>query len=184
MATLASGIGLFEVFHISGTGSLVNLSTRGPVLTGDNVMIGGFMIRGEATKVVVQQAVGPDLTSRGVSGALEDPTVEVYSGSSLHGEQQQLARRRPSGSDSCCWTGPRARVGARRLCRARLEPTPPCFAARTGLPASVWSSSRSRVRLQSPTQSRRLRNSHRVEIGFPQLAGRVLVPGSEDHAWF
>ncbi len=69
-----TGIALFEVFHVSGTGSLVNLSTRGPVLTGDNVMIGGFMIRNEAMKVVVR-ALGPDLTARGVPGALEDPTV-------------------------------------------------------------------------------------------------------------
>ena len=79
-----TGIALFEVFHVSGTGSLVNLSTRGPVLTGDNVMIGGFMIRNEPMKVVVR-ALGPDLTARGVPGALEDPTVEIYSGSTLIG---------------------------------------------------------------------------------------------------
>ncbi len=78
----ATGVALVEVFNSGGSGELVNLSTRGPVLTGDGVMIAGFIVRHQATKVAVR-ALGPDLTSRGVPGALENPTIEVYSGASV-----------------------------------------------------------------------------------------------------
>ncbi len=74
-----TGIALVEVFQVSGAGSLVNLSTRGPVYGGDNVMIGGFILQGKPARVVVR-AIGPDLGARGVPGALADPMLEIYQG--------------------------------------------------------------------------------------------------------
>ena len=45
---------------------------------GDNVMIGGFIIEGDAKKDVVFRALGPSLATLGVKAALSDPILEVY----------------------------------------------------------------------------------------------------------
>jgi uncharacterized protein (DUF1800 family) len=55
---------------------LVNLSTRGQVGTGDNILIGGFVIVG-ASKTVLVRAVGPGMVAYGVSGTLADPLLEL-----------------------------------------------------------------------------------------------------------
>jgi hypothetical protein len=58
---------------------LLNISTRTRVQTGDNVMIGGFIVTGDAPKKVVLRAIGPSLSSSGtpVAGRLDDPTLEL-----------------------------------------------------------------------------------------------------------
>jgi uncharacterized delta-60 repeat protein len=56
----------------------VNLSTRMRVQTGDNVGIGGFIIRGTAPKQVLLRAIGPSLTQSGVPDALADPVLELH----------------------------------------------------------------------------------------------------------
>jgi hypothetical protein len=56
---------------------LVNLSTRMQVLTGDNVMIGGFVIGGSSPKKVIVLAKGPSLTQYGVANALPNPTLKL-----------------------------------------------------------------------------------------------------------
>jgi hypothetical protein len=80
----ATGIALVEVFDLgtaslesSSSAKLANISTRGVVATGDDVMIGGFIVQGGSTRVIVR-AIGPDLTNRGVAGALQDTTLEVH----------------------------------------------------------------------------------------------------------
>ncbi len=60
-------------------GKFRNFSARGTVATGDNVLIGGFIVGGNAllnNKVVVR-ALGPSLSSSGVTGALPDPLLEL-----------------------------------------------------------------------------------------------------------
>lgn len=57
-------------------GVMVNLSTRGYVGTGDNVMIAGFCISDSLTIII--RALGPSLRSRGVHGALADPRMDIY----------------------------------------------------------------------------------------------------------
>src|SRR5262245_48853621 len=59
----------------------LNLSTRGFVSTGDNVLIGGFIITGTERKAVVLRALGPSLSSFGLSGVLNDPVLRVYNSS-------------------------------------------------------------------------------------------------------
>ena len=54
--------------------SVRNLSTRALVGTGDDVLIGGFIIGGEDPTKVMVRAIGPSLTSFGVDGALPDPS--------------------------------------------------------------------------------------------------------------
>ena len=61
-------------------GQLINISTRMEVLTGNSVLIGGFIIGGTGNKVVLLRALGPTLTQFGVSGVLADPTLELRDG--------------------------------------------------------------------------------------------------------
>ena len=59
---------------------LVNISTRGPVGTGDNIMIGGFIIGGSAPKKVVITGRGPFLADFNVPNTLADPTIRLFAG--------------------------------------------------------------------------------------------------------
>jgi hypothetical protein len=62
------------------TSRLGNVSTRGSVQTGVNVMIGGFIVQGSGSKGVIVRALGPELTPFGVPNALADPTLELHDG--------------------------------------------------------------------------------------------------------
>jgi len=59
----------------------LNLSTRGLVGTGDNVLIGGFVVSGTDPKTVVLRALGPSLSGFGLSDVLRDPVLSVYDSS-------------------------------------------------------------------------------------------------------
>ena len=60
---------------------VLNLSTRGSVSSGDNVLINGFIISGTDPKTVILRALGPSLGGFGVSGALADPVLSLYNSS-------------------------------------------------------------------------------------------------------
>jgi hypothetical protein len=77
-----TGVALVEVYNLSPeTNSILgNISARGFVQTGDNVMIGGFMVQGTEPKSVIVRAIGPDLTQYGIPDALANPTLELYDG--------------------------------------------------------------------------------------------------------
>ena len=74
-----TGVGLVEVYDLepNAPAQLANISTRGLVQTGDNVMIGGFIVGGTYPAKVIVRAIGPSLSQQGVSGALQDPTLEL-----------------------------------------------------------------------------------------------------------
>jgi hypothetical protein len=76
------GVGLVEVYDLSPetTSTLGNISTRSFVPTGDNVMIGGFIVQGASQKRVIIRAIGPELgrPPYNVPGALADPTLELH----------------------------------------------------------------------------------------------------------
>lgn len=71
-----TGVGLLEVYDLDqGLGPmLLNISTRGRVDVGENVMIGGVIVAGEAAQRVIVRAIGPSLP---VAGKLADPTLEL-----------------------------------------------------------------------------------------------------------
>jgi hypothetical protein len=73
-----TGVGSVEVYDLDATsGSLLaNISTRGFVQTGDNVMIGGFIVVTHPTRVIVR-VIGPSLTQLGVPDALANPQLEL-----------------------------------------------------------------------------------------------------------
>jgi N-acetylneuraminic acid mutarotase len=66
-----------EVFIVSGKANFANISTRLKVETGDNALIGGFIVTGAGSKRVILRAIGPSLP---VSGALANPRLELYNG--------------------------------------------------------------------------------------------------------
>jgi hypothetical protein len=73
-----TGVGMVEVHEIDRPDiPLVNISTRGNVLTGNDVMIGGFIVQGTASQTVVVRASGPSLTAFGITNALANPMIQL-----------------------------------------------------------------------------------------------------------
>jgi hypothetical protein len=75
-----TGIGLVEVYDLAPDSKalLANISTRCDVETGDNVLIGGFILEGAEPSQILVRAIGPSLTKEGVHGALADPILDLY----------------------------------------------------------------------------------------------------------
>jgi hypothetical protein len=78
----ASGVGLVELYELgqSGDSKLANISTRGFIHGGDNVLIAGFIVGGDgggASRVLIR-GMGPSLAGFGVSDALPDPVLDLY----------------------------------------------------------------------------------------------------------
>jgi hypothetical protein len=84
----ATGVALAEIYdatppaaQTAATPRLTNVSARTLVGTGDDILIAGFVIGGQTSKTVLIRAIGPALTDFGVPGALADPKLELFSGS-------------------------------------------------------------------------------------------------------
>ena len=78
-----SGIALVEIYDVDAAAAskLANISTRGFVQSGDNVMIGGFILgNGNGTATVAVRGIGPSLDQLGLSNVLADPTLELRDG--------------------------------------------------------------------------------------------------------
>lgn len=83
-AGYTTGVAIVEVFEVDHPENpLVNIATRGPVLTGDQVLIAGFIIQGNGPQTVVVRARGPSLAPFGVTGTLADPVLRLYTGDTL-----------------------------------------------------------------------------------------------------
>jgi hypothetical protein len=65
------------------TSRLINISTRGTVQSGENVLIAGFILAGSGPQKLLIRGVGPTLTKLGVSGNLQSARLEVYRGSNV-----------------------------------------------------------------------------------------------------
>ena len=78
----ATGTALVEVYDLipDASSSLGNISTRSFVQTGDNVMIGGFIVQGTGPKRVIIRAIGPELTQFGITDAMANPRLELHNG--------------------------------------------------------------------------------------------------------
>jgi hypothetical protein len=77
-----TGVALAEVYDLGADASSIlgNISTRAFVQTGDNVMIGGFIVQGPQAKRVIIRAIGPELSAPpfNIPNALADPTLELH----------------------------------------------------------------------------------------------------------
>ena len=76
----SEGVSLAEIYDLSPVSSskLKNMSTRGSVGTGDNVLISGFIIGDVGSATVVVRVLGPSLAAFGVSRPLSDPVLTIY----------------------------------------------------------------------------------------------------------
>ena len=74
-----TGIGVVEAYDLDQTvnSKLANISTRGFVQTGDDVLIGGLIVLGQNPLRVIVRAIGPSLP---VPGALGNPTLNLHDG--------------------------------------------------------------------------------------------------------
>jgi hypothetical protein len=75
------GVATVEVYDLSPNNgaTLANISTRGFIQTGDNVMIGGFIVVDQASTVLIR-ATGPSLIPFGINNALANPQLELHDG--------------------------------------------------------------------------------------------------------
>lgn len=74
-----TGVGLVEIYEgDNNTSTLANLSTRGFVGTGENVMIAGLIVNSGDNALIVVRALGPSLSSGGINNPLADPLVELH----------------------------------------------------------------------------------------------------------
>jgi uncharacterized repeat protein (TIGR03803 family) len=98
-----SGVGVVEVYDLDpgANAKLGNISTRGFVDTGGNVMIGGLIISGGAgggSARVIVRAIGPSLSAIGVPNALQDPTLELHDASGATIASNDNWKTRPDSS--------------------------------------------------------------------------------------
>ncbi|MBA3273223.1 MAG: hypothetical protein H0T11_05040, partial [Chthoniobacterales bacterium] len=80
-ANNSTGVGLVEVYDLDAEAAsdLRNVSTRGFVGTGENVMIGGFQFgRNQGPATILVRAIGPNLASAGIAHPLSDPMLELH----------------------------------------------------------------------------------------------------------
>ena len=109
-----TGVGLVEVYDLDqlqlfSTQKLINVSTRGNVGTGANILIGGFIINGSAPKRLLIRAAGPGLGALGVSGSLAAPRLQLFN------LAQQIIRENYSwqnGNDVALIAAAQAQTGA------------------------------------------------------------------------
>ncbi|PZR73733.1 MAG: hypothetical protein DLM73_10275 [Chthoniobacterales bacterium] len=75
-----SGVGLVEVYDLqeSAQSKLGNISTRGLVGVGENVMIGGTIVTGPESARVVFRGLGPSLAAAGIANPISDPQLELF----------------------------------------------------------------------------------------------------------
>ena len=75
-----SGIGLVEVYDLSPAtdSKLANMSTRGIVGAGSDLLISGFIVGAVDSSTVVVRSIGPSLGAAGISDPLNDPSFTVY----------------------------------------------------------------------------------------------------------
>ena len=90
-----TGVGVVEVYDLNqaANSKLANISTRGFVDTGNNVMIGGLIVSGGiggGSARVIVRAIGPSLSASGIQGALQDPNLELHDAS---GDDDRLQRQ-------------------------------------------------------------------------------------------
>lgn len=112
---LSGALGLLEVYDLQNSGSglsaarVRNLSTRSFVGRQDEVLIGGVVVSGVGPIRLLVRAVGPELESQGVEGALSDPKLELYS---HHSEIPELIASNRDWNEDPRISEVTARVGA------------------------------------------------------------------------
>ena len=80
----ATGIALVEVYDVTGTARLMNLSTRAQIGTGAGILISGLSIAPDTgRRQILVRAAGPALAAFGVTGAISDPTIAIINSANV-----------------------------------------------------------------------------------------------------
>ena len=111
----AGGVALVEIYEADSAGSrILNLSARAPVGTDDSVLLSGFTVApGAGTRPLLIRALGASLASFGVTGALGDPTLELFSGPSRIAENDNWGSPiGPGAADAWTFNAVFAQTGA------------------------------------------------------------------------
>jgi hypothetical protein len=95
----------------AGAGRLINVATRAFVGTGDQVLIGGFVVEGSQPKELLIRAAGPALAGFGVDGALSDPVLRIFGSGGVAAENDDWSS--PVGTDRAAAAGEIGSVAAR-----------------------------------------------------------------------
>jgi hypothetical protein len=87
-ATTQDGVAMAEIYDASENPSadyqrLVNISSRGEVTSGENILIGGFIVTGNSPKKILVRGIGPGLAAQQVGHPLADPLLKVYQGGTV-----------------------------------------------------------------------------------------------------
>ena len=140
-----TGIGLVEVYDADAAAAsqLANISTRGFVQTGDNVMIGGFILgHGSASTAVAVRGIGPSLSQSGLSNVLADPTLELRdsNGAVLIANDNWQDDPASAAQLTAHGLAPQSPLGARHLCQ------PVARSAYTAIPGREGRRYRTRTR--------------------------------------
>ena len=109
----AHGVALAELYDTAPTSGarLVNVSARAQV-AGGNLLVAGFSISGNVPRRVLIRAIGPALTAFGVGGALANPRLELYRGSTLVQANDDWGFPGPGGTAATALSAAFAAVGA------------------------------------------------------------------------
>jgi hypothetical protein len=83
---LAGTLVLTTLAAFAQTPSVSNLSTRAQVGTGPDILVVGFNVGPGGDQLMLIRAIGPALAGFGVTGFLADPKLEVFSGTTKIGE--------------------------------------------------------------------------------------------------
>jgi len=75
--TNSQGTGTLPLLFLPRPSGAVNIASRLLAGTGENVLIGGFIVTGDSPKVVLVRALGPSLADFGVPNPLQDPTLKL-----------------------------------------------------------------------------------------------------------
>lgn len=80
-----TGTALVEIYDVDGLDdvpasntTLANISMRGDIGSGENVVIAGFVVAGDVAKRYLVRSIGDELEAHGVAGTLEDPNIALY----------------------------------------------------------------------------------------------------------
>ncbi len=78
VGSVTTAASVLTVTAASSPGYVISLSARADVKTNDQILIGGFYIVGTTSRTVLIQAIGPALSTVGVSNVLPDPTLAIH----------------------------------------------------------------------------------------------------------
>ena len=158
---------------------MANFSTRAQVGTDADAAFVGFAIGPGAPKTVLIRAVGPALAGFGVSGALSDPRIELFSGDRLIGENDNWSATSIGGANTFNQVGAFPLAGGSRDAATAVTLSPGTYTAIVR--GVAGGTGIALVEVYDVTGEARLRNlSTRARVGTGSamlISGLAVAPG-------